>query len=107
ITGNRIIRGLRAKADRVSMFRSMPKIKACAVLDDWGMNGFDLDWLDPVTNQASVVSLKLEASNSTPRINSAIAAMKTVPGIDANEAQGFDKELVEDAYLAIGQLLAP
>ena len=107
ITGERVIRGLRAQADRIDLYRSLPTVRACTVLDDWATNGFDLDLLDPLTDQSAVIALKFEASNTDPRIDAAIAAMKTVPGIDAAEAQEFDRALIDRAYLTILQPLAP
>lgn len=107
ITGERVIRGLRAQADRIDLYRSMPIVRACTVLDDWAANGFDLDLLDPLTDQYAAIALKLEASNTDPRIDAAIAAMKTVPGIDAAEAQEFDRALIEKAFNTILQPLVP
>jgi hypothetical protein len=107
ITGERIIRGLRAQVDRIDVYRSLPKLQACAVFDDWADNGYDLDRLDPLANAFSVIALKMEAANTSSRLTAAIAAMNTVPGITSSEATDFSEELIYDSFYAISQPLTP
>jgi len=107
ITGERIIRGLRAQADRIDVYRTLPKVQPCAVFDDWAANGYDLDRLDPLANAFSVIALKIEAANTSSRVTAAIAAMVSVPGISSSEAGEFNEELIYDSFLAISQPLAP
>lgn len=107
LTGERIIRGLRAQANRIDMYRSFPDVQACAVFDNWASNGYDLDRLDPLINQYGVIVLKIQAVDASSRISAAIAAMKTVPDIGASEADGFSEELVNDAFYALAQPLIP
>ena len=107
ITGERIIRGLRAQVDRIDVYRSLPKVQACAVFDDWAANGYDLDRLDPLADAYSLIALKVEAANTSGRLTAAIAAMSSVPGINSGEANEFSQELVYDSFVAISQPLAP
>lgn len=107
IKGERIIRGLRAQADLITTYRGFKDVRMCAVLDDWGTNGFDLDRLDPLTSQYAVIMLKLQASNAEARIDSAITALQTVPGVAPSEASGFNDLVPEDSFQMIAQTFIP
>lgn len=107
ITGERIIRGLRAQADRIDVYRKFPRIRACAVLDDWGTNGYDLDRLAPLIDAFTVMGLLVQASDYQSRLSLAVNTMTTIPGIQSSEAQGFGNELIDDAFETIASTILP
>lgn len=107
ITGERIVRGLRAQVALIDLYRGFPDIRACAVIDTWATNGFDLGYLGPFTDLYTVLVLKLNGSTAQERVTAAVAALKTVPGITSSEANEFNSKLVDDPFQAIGLPLAP
>lgn len=107
LTGERIIRGLRAQVDLIDLYRGIRDIRVCAVLDDWGTNGYDLDRLEPITSRSNGILLKIQASKTDTRIMAAVAAMQTVPGITSGDTGTFNDLLVEDVFLTIAQSVIP
>ena len=103
ITGERIIRGLQAQVDRINAHRKFPSLQACAVIDDWGMNGYDLDRLDPFFDAYSVLGVIINGADYQDRFSLAIVSMKAVPGIEDSEANDFSDEIVYDVFSAIAE----
>ena len=101
ITGERIIRGLRAQAERIDVYRKFPSIRACAVLDDWAMNGYDLDRLAPLIDALTVIGLLVQSSGYQSRLSLAVSTMATIPGVQSSEAQRFGNELIDNTLETI------
>lgn len=105
ITGERIIRGLQAQVDRINAYRKFPSLQACAVIDDWGMNGYDLPRLDPFIDAYSVLGVIVTGADYQDRFSLAIVSMKAVPGIEDSEANDFSDEIVYDVFSAIAETI--